>query len=79
MAKRRNAEGDVADQAAEGAAKSSGERKFPYEVLKVNCMKLFRVTSSTFTGATIGKEGGAYTIAEMQSFISSWLKKEVKE
>ena len=79
MAKRRNAEGNVADQAAEGSAKSSKERKFPYEVLKANCMKLFRVTSSTFIGATIGMESGAYTIAEMQSIVKGWLKKEVKK
>ena len=75
MAKRRN----VADQAAEQPARSSAERKFPYEVLKANCMKLFRVTSSTFIGATIGMESGAYTIAEMQSVVKGWLKKEVKE
>lgn len=75
MAKRRN----VADQAAEQPARSSAERKFPYEVLKANCMKLFRVTSSTFIGATIGMESGAYTIAEMQSIVKGWLKKEVKE
>ena len=79
MAKRRNAEGDVADQAAEGAAKSSGERKFPYEVLKANCMRLFHVTSSTFIGATIGKENGSYFISEMQRLIDEWLKKEVKK
>jgi len=75
VAKRRN----VADQAAEQPARSSAERKFPYEVLKANCMKLFRVTSSTFIGATIGMESGAYTIAEMQSIVKGWLKKEVKE
>lgn len=78
MAKTRNTEENVADRAAEEHAKTSAERKFPYEVLKENCMKLFHVTSSTFIGATIGKEGGSYTITEMQSFIDEWLKKEVK-
>ena len=69
---------NAANQAVEEPVKTSDERKFPYEVLKENCMKLFHVTSSTFTGATIGKEGGSYTIAEMRFFINSWLKKEVK-
>ena len=75
MAKRRN----VADQAAEQPARSSAERKFPYEVLKENCMRLFHVTSSTFIGATIGKENGSYSISEMQRLIDEWLKKEVKK
>ncbi len=79
MAKTRNTEENVADQAAEEPAKTSDERKFPYEVLKANCVKLFRVTSSTFIGATIGMESGAYTIAEMQSIVKAWLKKEVKK
>lgn len=78
MAKTRNTEENVADRAAEEPAKASDERKFPYEVLKENCMKLFRVTSSTFIGATIGKEDGSYSIAEMQLLINEWLKKEVK-
>lgn len=79
MAKTRNTEENVADRAAEETAETSDERKFPYEVLKANCIKLFRVTSSTFIGATIGMESGAYTIAEMQSIVKEWLKKEVKE
>lgn len=66
------------NQAVEEPEKVSDQRKFPYEVLKENCMKLFRVTSSTFIGATIGKENGSYSIAEMQNIIDEWLKKEVK-
>lgn len=69
----------MTDQAAEEPAKTSDERKFTYEVLKANCMNLFHVTSSTFIGATIGKEGGSYSIAEMQRLIDEWLKKEVKK
>lgn len=67
------------NRAAEEPAKTSDERKFPYEVLKENCMRLFHVTSSTFIGATIGKENGSYSISEMQRLIDEWLKKEVKK
>lgn len=79
MAKGKNADENTANQAAEEPVKTSDERKFPYEVLKTNCVKLFHVTSSTFAGATIGKETGSYTVSEMQSIVDSWLKKEVKE
>ena len=79
MPKGKNADENVANQAAEEPVKSFEERKFPYEVLKMNCIKLFRITSSTFIGATIGKENGSYSIAEMQHFIHEWLKKEVKK
>ncbi len=79
MAKTRNTEENVADRAAEEPVKTSDERKFPYEVLKENCMRLFHVTSSTFIGATIGKENGSYSISEMQRLIDEWLKKEVKK
>lgn len=79
MAKTRNTEENVADRVAEEPTKTSAERKFPYEVLKENCMKLFHVTSSTFIGATIGKENRSYSISEMQRLIDEWLKKEVKK
>lgn len=79
MPKTRNLEKNAADQAAEEPEKTSDERKFPYEVLKANCVRLFCITSSTFIGATIGMESGAYTIAEMQSIVAAWLKKEVKK
>lgn len=79
MAKTRNTEENVADRATEEPAKTSDERKFSYEVLKENCMRLFHVTSSTFIGATIGKENGSYSISEMQRLIDEWLKKEVKK
>lgn len=79
MARTGHAEEKATDQAAVEPVKTSAERKFPYEVLKGNCMKLFHITSSTFIGATAGMESGAYTIAEMQSIIKAWLKKEVKK
>lgn len=79
MPKVKNADENAANQVEEKPVKTSDERKFPYEVLKTNCVKLFHVTSSTFIGATIGKESGSYTISEMQSIIDSWLKKEVKK
>lgn len=79
MSKVKIADGTAATQAAEEPVRVPDERKFPYEVLKENCMKLFHVTSSTFIGATIGKERGSYSIIEMQFLIDEWLKKEVKE
>lgn len=79
MPKGKNADENAANQAAEEPVKTSEERKFSYEVLRKNCVKLFHVTSSTFSGATIGRESGSYTIAEMQSIVDSWLKKEVKK
>ena len=57
-----------------------GRQKSPQKLLmKENCMRLFHVTSSTFIGATIGKENGSYSISEMQRLIDEWLKKEVKK
>lgn len=79
MEKGKNKKENLAAQATEESVKTSDERKFPYEVLKENCMKLFHVTSSTFAGATIGKENGSYSISEMQHLIEVWLKKEVKK
>lgn len=83
MPRGKDADKDAANQAAEEPVKSSEEkneeRKFPYEVLKANCMKLFHVTSSTFAGATAGKESGTYSISEMGSILDSWMKKKVKK
>lgn len=53
------------------------EPQFPYDVLKANCVMLFGVTSSTFIGATIGKEGNNYTIAQMKQIIEDWLNKPI--
>ena len=79
MEKGKNKKENLAAQATEGSVETSDERRLPYEVLKENCMKLFHVTSSTFAGATIGKENGSYSIAEMRHIIEVWLKKEVKK
>lgn len=79
MPKEKSADGNAANQASGEPVKTSGERKYPYEVLKENCVRLFHVTSSTFIGASIGRESGTYTVAEMQSIVDSWLKKEVTE
>lgn len=79
MQKGKGAAENAVNQATEEPAKTSDERKFPYDVLKENCMKLFHVTSSTFIGATIGKENRSYSISEMQRLIDEWLKKEVKK
>lgn len=53
------------------------EPKFPYDVLKANCVKLFGVTSSTFIGATIGKEDNNFTVAQMKQIIDDWLNKPI--
>ncbi len=79
MPKGKIADETAVNRAAEKPEKVSAQRKFPYEVLKENCMKLFHVTSSTFIGATAGKENGSYSIAEMGLLIDGWLKKEVKK
>ena len=79
MEKGKNKKENLAAQATEESVKTSDERRFPYEVLKENCMGLFHVTSSTFIGATIGKENGSYSISEMRRLIDEWLKKEVKK
>lgn len=81
MPKGKNADGNAANQVSEEPVESSGEvgRKLPYEVLKANCMKLFHVTSSTFIGATAGKEKGAYSVPEMKAMVDSWLKKSIKK
>lgn len=78
MPQEKKAATQAAEQVLEGTLKTSGERKLPYEVLKKNCVKLFHVTTSTFTGATIGKENRTYTVSEMRSIIAKWLKTTIK-
>ena len=56
----------------------TAEAKFPLEVLKRDCVKLYKVSSSTFAGATASIPDGDYTIEEIRTIISKWLKKEVK-
>lgn len=50
--------------------------RFPLEVLRKDCMKLYHVTTSTFDGATSGMTGER-TINEVRDVISAWGKKEV--
>lgn len=57
--------------------KSEIGQKFDIEKLKQNCIKLFHVSTSTFTGATYGMKG-KYTIKEMKEYIEAWKKKGVK-
>lgn len=71
------AEEKVTGAPAGKPVKAPEEPKFPYDVLKANCVKLFGVTSSTFIGATIGKEGNNYTIAQMKQIIDDWLNKPI--
>lgn len=55
------------------------EIKFPLNILRENCMKLFGVTSSTFAGAATNiPEDGEYTLTEIKNKINLWLTKEVK-
>lgn len=65
------------DAPAEQPVKASEDPKFPYDVLKDNCVKLFGVTSSTFIGATIGMEGKEYSINHIKNIIDGWLKKPI--
>lgn len=57
---------------------SNEESKFSLEVLRANCVKLFKVSSSTFDGATKGLEG-IFTVNEIKNKINSWLKQPIKK
>lgn len=52
------------------------ETKFSLEVLRKNCVKLFKVSSATFDGVTCNMEG-EYTIDEMKNKIKDWLNKPI--
>lgn len=66
------------EQAITASVAKKAEMKFPLEVLKNDCVKLYKVTSSTFAGATANLPDGEYTIEEVRTVINKWLKKEVK-
>lgn len=66
------------EQAVTASATKKTESKFPLEVLKRDCVKLYKITSSTFAGATASLPDGEYTIEEVRTVINKWLKKEVK-
>nr|DAU59653.1 MAG TPA: hypothetical protein [Caudoviricetes sp.] len=69
------------EKLADTSVENSEERKFPYNVLKSQSLKLFGVTSSTFIGATCGceLENGEYSISEMKSIINKWLNRPIKK
>lgn len=52
------------------------ESKFSLEVLRANCLKLFKVSTSTFDGATKGLVGD-FTIEEIKTKINGWLKQPI--
>lgn len=66
------------EQTVTATATKKAEAKFPLEVLKRDCVKLYKITSSTFVGATSNLPDGEYTIEEVRTVINKWLKKEVK-
>lgn len=66
------------EQAVTASATKKAEPKFPLEVLKRDCVKLYKISSSTFVGATTSLPDGEYTIEEVRTVINKWLKKEVK-
>lgn len=66
------------EQAVSASATNKAEKKFPLSVLRRDCVKLYKITSSTFAGATATLPDGEYTIEEVRTVINKWLKKEVK-
>ena len=70
---------EKSEKAVTATAKGKAEAKFPLETLRNDCMKLFKVSSSTFAGATVGLSGDKeYTLPEVKTHIDAWLKKGVK-
>lgn len=66
------------EQAVTAPAIKKAETKFPLDTLRRDCVKLYKITSSTFAGATASLPDGEYTIEEVRTVIDKWLKKEVK-
>lgn len=62
---------------ADTTAKAVAASKFTVDKLRLNCRKLFGVSTSTFAGATYGMKG-KYTVEEMRAHIEAWMKKGVK-
>lgn len=54
------------------------ESKFSLETMRANCMKLFKVSSSTFDGATSGLVGD-FTVNEIKEKIKNWLEQPIKK
>lgn len=66
----------AASAAGEGVATAKAEPRFTVERLRVDCLKLFGVTRSTYDGATAGATG-TFTVAQMKDRIDKWLGKPV--
>ena len=58
---------------AEAPAKAGAAPKFTLEKLRLNCRRLFGVSTSTFDGATYGLTE-KYTVEEMRAHIEAWKK-----
>jgi len=50
--------------------------KFSIERLRQDCAELFKISVSTYDGATYGKQGD-YTVEEMRGVIDKWLNSPV--
>lgn len=59
---------------AQAPAKQEAEQKYTVEKLRVYCVKLFGVTTSTFDGAMYGHEAESLTVEQARSIIENWLK-----
>ncbi len=57
---------------------SNEESKFSLEVLRINCVKLFKVSSSTFDGATKDLNGD-FTVNEIKEKIKGWLEQPIRK
>lgn len=52
--------------------------KYQLAKLRDNAVKIFGVSTSTFAGATANLPDGEYTIEEIKTVITGWLRKKVK-
>ena len=70
----------AAEVKAETPASKSSESKKPAVFslgrLRIDCFKLFGITTSTFDGAT-HKLKGEYTVEDMRKIITDWQSKPV--
>ena len=73
--KAKNAE-PAAEEKPAPAPSTTPAAKFPIERLRRDCAKLFKVTTSTYDGATYGLKG-EFTVEEMQNHIKKWLNTPV--
>lgn len=66
------------DKAKTKTETSTEESKFSLDVLRKNCVKLFKVSSSTFDGATNGLVGD-FTVTEIKNKIKGWCEQPIKK